>query len=197
MRLWMSGTMRLRHYGHALRGEDAGGPCPAAADDLLPLSAASRFLNNTPHSTHHNPMFLLHKARLTVDAGSVEAVKRDYGPITVQFVLPGKPSGEVEMVGGRGTPNQHNCWAWRRLCCQAKPLPSFHTNLGPRGDAGASDALVSKHPETPWLSTLSLPASGLDVRYMKILKQEKNYNPARWFRVVAVANSYQIRPHWL
>ncbi|RMZ52889.1 hypothetical protein APUTEX25_001008 [Auxenochlorella protothecoides] len=72
------------------------------------------------------------RARLTVDAGSVEAVKRDYGPITVQFVLPGKPS-----------------------------------------------------------------ASGLDVRYMKILKQEKNYNPARWFRVVAVANSYQIRPHWL
>lgn len=28
-----------------------------------------------------------------VDAGSVESTKRDYGPIMVQFVLPGKPSG--------------------------------------------------------------------------------------------------------
>ncbi|KAK2076249.1 hypothetical protein QBZ16_001181 [Prototheca wickerhamii] len=72
------------------------------------------------------------KARLTIDVGSAEAVKRDYGPITVQFVLPGKPS-----------------------------------------------------------------ASGLDVRYMKIQKNEKNYNPARWFRVVTVAGSYQVRPHWL
>ena len=38
-------------------------------------------------------------------------------------------------------------------------------------------------------------ASGLDVRYMKILKEEKNYAPSRWFRVVAMANSYQIRPN--
>ncbi len=38
-------------------------------------------------------------------------------------------------------------------------------------------------------------ASGLDVRYMKIMKEEKGYNPARWFRVIAMANSYQIRPH--
>lgn len=60
----------------------------------------------------------------------MEATKRDYGPIQLQFVLPGKPS-----------------------------------------------------------------ASGLDVKYMKILKEEKGYNPARWFRVVALANSYQVRPH--
>ncbi|EFN58567.1 hypothetical protein CHLNCDRAFT_140708 [Chlorella variabilis] len=70
------------------------------------------------------------RCRLTVDPGTVESTKRDYGPIMVQFVLPGKPS-----------------------------------------------------------------ASGLDVRYMKILKEEKNYAPSRWFRVVAMANSYQIRPH--
>lgn len=30
---------------------------------------------------------------------------------------------------------------------------------------------------------------------MKILKDEKNYSPSRWFRVVAMANSYQVRPH--
>lgn len=70
------------------------------------------------------------RCRLTVEPGTVESTKRDYGPIMVQFVLPGKPS-----------------------------------------------------------------ASGLDVRYMKILKEEKNYAPSRWFRVVAMANSYQIRPH--
>ncbi|KAL4442926.1 hypothetical protein ABPG77_008417 [Micractinium sp. CCAP 211/92] len=70
------------------------------------------------------------RCRLTVEPGTVESTKRDYGPIMVQFVLPGKPS-----------------------------------------------------------------ASGLDVRYMKILKEEKNYAPSRWFRVVALANSYQIRPH--
>jgi hypothetical protein len=29
---------------------------------------------------------------------------------------------------------------------------------------------------------------------MKILKDERGYNPARWFRVVAMANSYQVRP---
>lgn len=88
-----------------------------------------------PHPPHfaslsHSPQSP--QARLTIDVGSAEAVKRDYGPITVQFVLPGKPS-----------------------------------------------------------------ASGLDVRYMKIQKNEKNYNPARWFRVVTVAGSYQVRPHWL
>ncbi|GAB4820763.1 hypothetical protein N2152v2_007809 [Parachlorella kessleri] len=70
------------------------------------------------------------RARLTLEPGSVEQVKRDYGPIMLHFVLPGKPS-----------------------------------------------------------------ASGLDVKYMRILKEEKGYNPARWFRVVAMANSYQIRPH--
>ncbi|KAI7838129.1 hypothetical protein COHA_008060 [Chlorella ohadii] len=70
------------------------------------------------------------RCRLTVEPGTVESTKRDYGPIMAQFVLPGKPS-----------------------------------------------------------------ASGLDVRYMKILKEEKNYAPSRWFRVVAMANSYQIRPH--
>jgi hypothetical protein len=43
--------------------------------------------------------------------------------------------------------------------------------------------------------TCTAAASGLDVRYMKILKEEKNYAPSRWFRVVAMANSYQVRPH--
>ncbi len=32
------------------------------------------------------------QARLTIEPGSVESVKRDYGPIMLQFVLPGKPS---------------------------------------------------------------------------------------------------------
>lgn len=70
------------------------------------------------------------RARLTVEPGAKEAVKRDYGPIMLHFVLPGKPS-----------------------------------------------------------------ASGLDVKYLKIMKTERGYAPARWFRVVAMANSYQIRPH--
>jgi len=35
--------------------------------------------------------------------------------------------------------------------------------------------------------------SGMDVRYLKILKEERGYNPARWFRSVALANSYQVR----
>lgn len=30
---------------------------------------------------------------------------------------------------------------------------------------------------------------------MKILKDERHYAPSRWFRVVAMANSYQVRPH--
>lgn len=68
------------------------------------------------------------RARLTIDAGSVGLVRQEYGPIMVQFVLPGKPS-----------------------------------------------------------------ASGLDVRYLKVLKEEKGHSPARWFRVVALANSYQVR----
>ena len=29
---------------------------------------------------------------------------------------------------------------------------------------------------------------------MKILREEKGYSPSRWFRVVCLANSYQIRP---
>jgi AP-4 complex subunit mu-1 len=68
------------------------------------------------------------RVRLTIDSGSVEMAKQEYGPVMVQFVLPGKPS-----------------------------------------------------------------ISGMDVNYLKILKDEKGYNPARWFRVVALANSYQIR----
>jgi hypothetical protein len=36
-----------------------------------------------------------------VDAGTVESTKRDYGPIMVQFVLPGKPSGEYLLALSR------------------------------------------------------------------------------------------------
>ena len=68
------------------------------------------------------------RTRLTIDPGSVDMAKQEYGPVMVQFVLPGKPS-----------------------------------------------------------------ASGMDVKYLRILKEEKGYNPARWFRVVALANSYQVR----
>ena len=68
------------------------------------------------------------RVRLTIDVGSVEMAKHEYGPVMVQFVLPGKPS-----------------------------------------------------------------ASGMDVKYLRIFKEEKGYNPARWFRVCALANSYQIR----
>jgi AP-4 complex subunit mu-1 len=68
------------------------------------------------------------RVRLTIDSGSVEMAKHEYGPVMVQFVLPGKSS-----------------------------------------------------------------ISGMDVKYLRILKEEKGYNPARWFRVVALANSYQIR----
>ena len=68
------------------------------------------------------------RVRLTIDPGSLEMARHEYGPVQVQFVLPGKPS-----------------------------------------------------------------ASGMDVKYLRILKEEKGYNPARWFRVVALAGSYQIR----
>lgn len=68
------------------------------------------------------------RVRLTVDAGSAELTKQEYGPVMLQFVLPGKPS-----------------------------------------------------------------ASGLDVRYMKVLRDDRGAAPARWFRAVALANSYQVR----
>lgn len=68
------------------------------------------------------------RARLTVDSESVGLLRQDYGPIMVQFVLPGKPS-----------------------------------------------------------------ASGLDVKYLKILREDRGTSPSRWFRVVALANSYQVR----
>lgn len=70
------------------------------------------------------------KVRITIPVGTSELVKQDYGPLMVQFVLPGKPS-----------------------------------------------------------------ASGMDVKYMKVLKGDllRGQGPSRWFRVVALANSYQIR----
>lgn len=68
------------------------------------------------------------RVRLTIDPGCMHLVRQDYGPVMVQFVLPGKPS-----------------------------------------------------------------ASGMDVKYLKVMKEEKGYNPSRWFRVVALANSYQVR----
>lgn len=71
---------------------------------------------------------LLMRARLTLEPGSLDLARHEYGPIMLQFVLPGKPS-----------------------------------------------------------------ASGMDVKYLRILKEERGYNPARWFRVVALANSYQAR----
>ncbi len=38
-------------------------------------------------------------------------------------------------------------------------------------------------------------ASRLLVRYLQILKTEKNYSPYRWVRYVTVSNSYIIRTH--
>ncbi len=44
------------------------------------------------------------QARLTLEPGSVEQVKRDYGPIMLHFVLPGKPSGDPD-----GPPHRLAC----------------------------------------------------------------------------------------
>ena len=68
------------------------------------------------------------RARLTIDPGAIGLLRQEYGPIMLQFVLPGKPS-----------------------------------------------------------------LSGLDVKYLKVLKDDRGSSPSRWFRVVAVANSYQVR----
>ena len=68
------------------------------------------------------------RCRLTLDPDALGAGRLEYGPVMLQFVLPGKPS-----------------------------------------------------------------ASGLDVKYMKVLKDERGYSPSRWSRVVALANSYQVR----
>ena len=40
-----------------------------------------------------------------------------------------------------------------------------------------------------------LKPGGLLALCLQIMKEEKGYSPARWFRVVAMANSYQVRPH--
>ena len=36
-------------------------------------------------------------------------------------------------------------------------------------------------------------ASRLQVRYLQILKNDKNYNPYRWVRYVTMSNSYIVR----
>ena len=115
------------------------------------------------------------RARLTVEPGSLEATKRDYGPVMLQFVLPGKPSGAPLRREGRAP--------------------------GGGGGQGAGPLGAARLPRSP-PAPIHLPASashlsaasGLDVKYMKILREEKGYSPSRWFRVVCLANSYQIRP---
>lgn len=85
------GGARNRRPSHTKDGSDAA---------RLPLAAGPASLTRVssfPNSSPLTPLLVPHQARLTVDAGSVEAVKRDYGPITLQFVLPGKPSGEAKM----------------------------------------------------------------------------------------------------
>lgn len=36
-------------------------------------------------------------------------------------------------------------------------------------------------------------ASRLQVRYLQIMKSEKNYSPYRWVRYVTMSNSYVVR----
>ena len=36
-------------------------------------------------------------------------------------------------------------------------------------------------------------ASRLQVRYLQIMKKEKNYSPYRWVRYVSMSNSYTVR----
>ena len=36
-------------------------------------------------------------------------------------------------------------------------------------------------------------ASRLQVRYLQIMKTEKNYSPYRWVRYVTMSNSYTVR----
>lgn len=36
-------------------------------------------------------------------------------------------------------------------------------------------------------------ASRLQVRYLQIIKSEKNYSPYRWVRYVTMSNSYIVR----
>jgi hypothetical protein len=40
------------------------------------------------------PTALPRQVRITVEPGTAETVRRDYGPIQLHFVLPGKPSGK-------------------------------------------------------------------------------------------------------
>ena len=59
-------------------------------------------------------------------------------------------------------------------------------------------AHMVKHEMGPIMVHFVLPGkptlSGLDVKYMKIMRDTaKGQGPARWFRAVAVANTYQIR----
>ena len=106
----------------------------------------------------------------------------------VQFVLPGKPSGAQRLRRGRalasmGLPRRL-CLASLRQQCAVRIPPS----------PACLPACLLTHP--PYAPACPLPAaSGLDVRYMKIVKDERGAAPSRWFRVVAMANSYQIRPH--
>jgi AP-4 complex subunit mu-1 len=121
----------------------AGGRAPEVAALLAPLSRAAGVPAAFEQSAEWDPRRralvwaarglrggreLALRARLTVDAAAHEAVRAGWGPISVQFVLPGKPS-----------------------------------------------------------------ASGLDVRYLKVLREERGPGPARWFRAVATAHTYQVR----
>jgi AP-4 complex subunit mu-1 len=81
-------------------------------------------LRNVPGGKEH-----VLRVRLTIEPGQAYMVRHEMGPLTVHFVLPGKPS-----------------------------------------------------------------TSGLDVKYMKIMKEtSRSQAPSRWFRTVAMANSYIIR----
>ncbi len=52
-------------------------------------------------------------------------------------------------------------------------------------------ALCRVPPSLPGLLTVALYGTQLYV-VLQILKEEKNYAPSRWFRVVAMVNSYQV-----
>ena len=116
------------------------------------------------------------------------------------------PEGDTSILGGvlasKSSFQQRAEWNGResRLTWLLRNLKGGreHT-LRVRLTIEPGQAYMVKHEMGPIMVHFVLPGkptlSGLDVKYMKILKDSaaKGQGPSRWFRAVSVANTYQIR----
>ena len=165
--------------------------CPTLSPRLSPCSGARHSREHQARlRTNHGPVCAARQAiRWAAPCCTVGSSGRPR-PVCVPSILFGRLQSAEPNLGTHAS--LHRCSLprtahWMCTC-------AAHANHRPAHSCAPI-------PYTPLMPPCPPPvpstpaASGLDVRYMKILKEEKNYSPSRWFRVVAMANSYQIRPH--